>query len=152
LKQAAPEGIRVEPLREATPEFVAAASRLLPQLNPRLGVPPLEQLQRMVDDPGVTLLVAREGEAIVGMACVIVYSTPARTKARLEDVVVDERARGRGVGAMLVEACIELGRKNRVNLVELQSARIPAREAAHRLYQRLGFKLAESDVFRLELG
>jgi len=70
-------------------------------------------------------------------------------KARIEDVVVDERARGRGVGEALIGECINVARQRGAQLVELQSAR--RREAANRLYPRLGFELRESNLYRMKL-
>ncbi len=104
----------------------------------------------MVADPAVTLLLARDGSEIVGTAAVVVYVTPISVKARIEDVVVDQAARGRGVGEALVKGCIEVARNRGAAIVELQSAR--SREAANRLYPRLGFELRDSNVYRLKLG
>jgi GNAT superfamily N-acetyltransferase len=85
----------------------------------------------------------------VGTAAVVVYTTPIWVKARIEDVVVDQAARGHGVGEALVKACIEVARTRGAGIVELQSAR--SREAANRLYPRLGFELRDSNVYRLNL-
>ena len=143
--------IRIEAVREATPELHAALARLLPQLNPRLPVPDMGRLKRLIADPAVTLLVARDGDEIVGATTVIVYTTPFWIKARLDEVVVDDAARGKGVGEALVKAALEVGRERGAQVAELQSGRGPAREAAHRLYLRLGFKIRETDVLRIEL-
>jgi len=96
--------VRIEAVTEATPELHAALARLLPQLNPRLTVPDMDRLRRLVADPAVTLLVARDGDEIVGTTTVIVYTTPFWIKARLDEVVVDGGARGKGVGEALVQA------------------------------------------------
>ncbi len=122
---------------------------LLPQLNPSLPIPSLEHLVAVLADPAVTLLVARDGPLTLGVAAVVVYVTPIWLKARIEDVVVDSAARGRGVGEALVRACIELARRRGAGIVELQSAR--SRDAANRLYPRLGFALRDSNVYRLNL-
>src|SRR6266849_4186059 len=143
--------VRIEPVTEATPEVHAALSRLLPQLNPQLPVPTLERLQSIVADPAVTLLLARDGEQIVGTTTVIVYTTPFWIKARLDEVVVDESARGKGVGEALVKAALEIGRERGAQVAELQSGKGPGREAAHRLYLRLGFKIRDTDVLRIVL-
>lgn len=143
--------IRVEVAREATPEIQSALARLLPQLNSTLRLPDMERLQRMLADPAVTLLLARDGEEIVGTTTVIVYTTPFWIKARLDEVVVDASARGKGVGEALVMAALEIGRERGAEVAELQSGRGPAREAAHRLYLRLGFKIRDTDVFRIVL-
>lgn len=143
--------MRVETATEATPELQEAMARLLPQLNPRLTVPDLDRLQRLVADPAVTLLVARDGDEIVGTTTVIVYTTPFWIKARLDEVVVDAGARGKGVGEALVKASLDVARARGVQVVELQSGRGPNREVAHRLYERLGFQIRDTDVFRIVL-
>jgi len=99
----------------------------------------------------VTVLVAKEGDAIVGTTTVIVYTTPFWIKARLDEVVVDESVRGKGVGEALVRAALDIGRERGAQVAELQSGRGPSREAAHRLYERMGFRIRETDVFRISL-
>jgi GNAT superfamily N-acetyltransferase len=141
--------VRVEQVTEATTEVHTALALLLPQLNPRLPVPTMERLQAIVADPAVTLLVARDGQQIVGTTTVIVYTTPFWIKARLDEVVVDEASRGKGVGAALVKASLDLARERGVEVVELQSG--VQREAAHRLYEKLGFKRRDTNVYRIGL-
>ncbi len=141
--------VRIEAAGEATPELQGALAVLLPQLNPLLPIPGHYHLEAMLADPAVTLLLARDGNEVVGTAAVVIYTTPIWLKARIEDVVVDESARGRGVGEALVRGCIEVARKRGAAIVELQSAR--SREAANRLYPRLGFELRDSNVYRMKL-
>jgi len=143
--------LRVEVVREATEEIQAALVRLLPQLNPTLPVPDMARLKRLVADPAVTLLVAKDGEDIVGTTTVIVYTTPFWIKARLDEVVVDVDARGKGVGEALVKAALDVGRAKGAQVAELQSGRGEMRQAAHRLYERLGFAVRDSDVMRIVL-
>src|SRR5713101_4977931 len=141
--------MRIEAVTKVTSEIHDALSRLLPQLNPRLVLPGRERLERLIEDPDVVLLVAREGTQIVGTTTVIVYTTPFWIKARLDEVVVDESARGKGVGAALVKASSDLAREKGVEVVELQSG--VQREEANRLYPRMGFKLRETNVYRIVL-
>jgi ribosomal protein S18 acetylase RimI-like enzyme len=141
--------VRIAAATEATAELREAMAVLLPQLNPSLPIPSVEHLAAVVADRAVTLLMARDGPTIVGIATVVVYVTPIWLKARIEDVVVDSAARGRGAGEALVRECIEVARKRGAGIVELQSAR--SREAANRLYPRLGFELRDSNVYRLTL-
>jgi GNAT superfamily N-acetyltransferase len=140
---------RVEAATGPTPELEQALASLFPQLNPALAGPTHQQLKALMADPASTLLLVIDAGAIVGTATVIVYTTPAWVKARIEDVVVDERVRGRGIGEALVKECIEVARKKGASLVELQSAR--HREVANRLYPRMGFELRDSNVYRMTL-
>ncbi len=139
--------MRIEAATEATQELLAAVHHLLPQLNPKLPHLTMRKLQAVIADPAATMLVVREGEAIKGVAVVLIYTTPSWRKARIEDVVIDESVRGRGVGRALVERCIELARERGADVVELQSAKW--REVANRLYPSLGFELRESNLYRL---
>lgn len=141
--------LRIEPVTVVTADLVRAMAPLIRQLNPAVVAPTRAQLAALLADPATTLLVAGEGAAIIGTATVIVYTTPAWVKARIEDVVVDESARGRGVGEALVKACLDVARKRGARVVELQSAR--RREAANRLYPRLGFELRDSNLYRMTL-
>ena len=141
--------MRIEAATEATQELFDALTSLLPQLNPQLEPLTMERLLRVIGDPATTLLVVRQDGRIVGAAAVLVYATPAFVKARIEDVVVDERSRGKGVGEALVRRCLEVARERGAEIVELQSARW--REVANRLYPRLGFQLRESNLYRLNL-
>src|SRR5689334_8984305 len=104
--------VEIERATQASPEILTALNRLLPQLNPTLPLPDTQRLERLIADPAVTLLIARDdGEAIVGTTTVIVYTTPYWIKARLDEVVVDASARGKGVGEALVRAALEIGRE-----------------------------------------
>jgi GNAT superfamily N-acetyltransferase len=141
--------VRIEAVTEATPEVHAALAHLLPQLNDQLPVPTMERLQALVADPAATLLLARDGEEVVGTTTVIVYTTPFWIKARLDEVVVDESARGKGVGAALVSAALNVAREKGAQVAELQSGL--QREAANRLYPRMGFKRRETNVYRIVL-
>lgn len=141
--------VRIEPATEVTPELVEALGVLIPQLNPALPTPTAEHLAVLLADPWATLLIAREGNEIVGTAMVIVYPTTLRFEARIEDVVVDSSARGHGVGEALVKECIEVARRRGASIVELQAAR--SRAAANRLYPRIGFELRDSNVYRMKL-
>jgi len=141
--------LRIDAVAEATPEVHAALARLLPQLNSQLPIPTMERLQAIVADPAVTLLLARDSEEILGTTTVIVYTTPFWIKARLDEVVVDESARGQGVGAALVKASLDIAREKGAQVVELQSG--VQREAANRLYPRMGFKRRDTNVYRIEL-
>ncbi len=144
--------MRIEAVTKLTPAIHEALGRLLPQLNAKLPVPDLDRFNRLLNDPDVVLLIARDGETIVGTTTVTVYTTPFWIKARLDEMVVDESARGKGVGEALVKAALDVGRERGAQVAELQSGRGPARAAAHKLYERIGFKIRDIDVFRISLS
>jgi ribosomal protein S18 acetylase RimI-like enzyme len=141
--------LRIEPATSATTDLELALARLLPQLNPNLQVPDDARIQALLADPAVTVLLAREGADAVGTATVIVYTTPFWIKARIDEVVVDEAARGRGVAEALVRACLDIAREKGAQVAELQSG--TQRAAANRLYRRLGFEPRDSNLYRYRL-
>jgi ribosomal protein S18 acetylase RimI-like enzyme len=82
------------------------------------------------------------------MLTLVVFRIPTGLRAWIEDVVVDEGARGRGVGAALNQAAIRLAGEHGARTVDLTSR--PSREVANRLYSRLGFVPRETNVYRFE--
>jgi len=136
--------------REATDELVAAFRRLLPQLS--TSAAPLERkaLAATLSSPSNTVLVAREGDEIVGALTLVLYAVPTGLRARIEDVVVDSRARGRGVGEALTREALRLAAERGARSVDLTSN--PARVAANQLYQRMGFELRETNAYRFRIS
>jgi len=144
-----PAEIRVEEatgLSDAPPE---AVERLVRQLSRSAPAPSPAELEDIIRSPACHLLLARDADgSIVGMLTLVVFRIPTGVRARIEDVVVDEAARGRGVGAELNQAAIRLAYARGARTVDLTSR--PSREAANRLYRRLGFVERESNVYRFE--
>ena len=142
--------MRIERVAHADDELVAAFARLLPQLSPNSATPGLAELMEGVADRDTTQLVARADDGtIVGVLTLHLYRVPAGLNARIDDVVVDDAARGQGVGAQLTREAIRRAELAGARHVELTSR--THREAAHRLYKRLGFLEHETTVFRLTL-
>lgn len=141
--------IRVEVCNEVTDEVVEAMAGLIPQLSSSSPPPDAAQLGEIVSSGASHLLLAyddAEGGAIVGSMTLVVFRIPTGVRAWIEDVVVDGDARGKGVGAVLNETALELAASLGARTVDLTSR--PSREAANRLYQRLGFVLRETNVYR----
>jgi ribosomal protein S18 acetylase RimI-like enzyme len=135
----------VERVTEPTPELVEALARLVPQLSRTAPVPDSEEVGEIVADPRVVQLVARDEDGVAGVLTLLLLRIPTGAKARIEDVVVDERARGKGVGEALVVEAQRLAVEAGMRHVELTSA--PSRESANRLYGRLGFEPRETNVY-----
>jgi ribosomal protein S18 acetylase RimI-like enzyme len=138
--------IAIEVARTADGELAAAFARLIPQLSSSTAAPDEERLRRIVEFPGNRLLVARDGDEIVGTLTLVVFPIPTGLRAWIEDVVVDESARGRGVGEALTREALRLAAAEGARSVDLTSR--PSRAAANRLYQRLGFELRPSRLYR----
>ena len=142
--------VRVEAATEVTAELVEAIAGLVPQLSSSSPSPGSGELIEIVSSPATTLLVARLPEGgIVGTLTLAIFRIPTGVRAWIEDVVVDGGARGRGVGEALNEEAIRRAAAAGARSVDLTSR--PSREAANRLYQRIGFKQRETNVYRYEL-
>jgi ribosomal protein S18 acetylase RimI-like enzyme len=138
--------VTIERVREANDELLEALERLLPQLSPA-APPDRDQVAAAVRDERTALLVARDDDGrIVGALTLATYRTLGAHVGWIEDVVVDEAARGSGIGAALTRAAQELAAEWRVDHVNLTSR--ASREAANRLYRRVGFEPRETNVYR----
>jgi ribosomal protein S18 acetylase RimI-like enzyme len=134
----------IEHVTEASDELVATIRALLPQLTEARTPPTLEQLQDVVTNQ--TLLVARDDDGgILGTLTFVLYRVSSGVKGRIEDVIVDESARGQGVGEALVREAMRLANEAGVLMLELTS--MPYRQAANRLYRRLGFVRKPTNVY-----
>jgi ribosomal protein S18 acetylase RimI-like enzyme len=109
----------------------------------------MKDLQEMVDSDAVTLFVATDGGVTVGTLTLVVFSIPTGLRAWIEDVIVDEGARGIGIGEALIVAAINEARTRGVRSIDLTSR--PSRDAANALYRRLGFERRDTNVYRFML-
>lgn len=143
--------IVVDEVREVTEDLLEAFRRLVPQLTRNSPPPSRESLEAILAEGVCAIFVARDTEAggrIVGTLTLALFRIPTAVRAWIEDVVVDEACRGRGVGEALTRAAFARARKAGAKRVELTSG--PDRLAAHRLYERLGFRRRESHLYRCE--
>lgn len=135
---------------EVTDELIRAMARLIPQLSASNPAPTAGQLQEMVDSPAITLLIAREaGGEIVGSLTLALFRIPTGLRAWIEDVIVDGSQRGQGLGEALTRHALDVAKQAGATTVDLTSR--PSREAANRLYQRVGFERRETNVYRYNL-
>jgi ribosomal protein S18 acetylase RimI-like enzyme len=145
----AADDVVVEVVDTVDDELVDAFERLIPQLSSSSPPPTREHLAAMVDSADTVLFVARVGGTILGSLTLAFYRIPTGTKAWIEDVVVDDAARGRGVGELLNRVALDEARSRGAKDVSLTSR--PSREAANRLYQRIGFEPRTTNVYRYTL-
>ena len=139
-------GCDIEVAQTVTPELLDAVRRLVPQLSK--SAPPIEpdELAEIVEGPATIFFVGRVDGVIVGCLTLVIFRLPTGVRAWIEDVVVDDAARGHGVGAALNEAAIAMAAERGARTLDLTSR--PSREAANRLYQRLGFVQRDTNVYR----
>ncbi len=143
------EEIRVDEVTEPFDGLVTAMGALVRQLSRSSPPPSAAEVEEIVRSPACHLLIARDGDGtIVGTLTLAVFRIPTGLRAWIEDVVVDEAARGKGVGAALTNAAIRVANGRGARTVDLTSR--PSREAANRLYQRLGFVARETNVYRFD--
>jgi len=153
--------IRLAVASEATTELLEGVLRLLPQLSEKAPELSMEQLERIISSPATKLLIAVDSEAdekynkagsdtgttaVVGMLTLVVCQIPTGTRAWIEDVVVDVRARRFGIATSLVKMALHLAEEAGAATVELTSR--PSRKAANLLYESIGFERRDTNVYR----
>jgi ribosomal protein S18 acetylase RimI-like enzyme len=139
--------MQIERITEITPEVVESFKYLVPQLSTSSAIPCEAELAEIAAND--TLFIARDpqlGGRIVGSLTLVTFRIPTGVRAWIEDVVVEESQRGKGIGEALTRAALERAAELGSRTVDLTSR--PSREAANRLYQRIGFKLRESNLYR----
>jgi ribosomal protein S18 acetylase RimI-like enzyme len=141
--------IAVEVATHVDDGLVDAVHRLVSQLTSSPPPPTRVELEVIVAGPSTMLLLARSGSAVVGMLTLAIFRIPTGIRAWIEDVVVDADSRGKGVGEALTREAVRIAGTHGARTVELTSR--PSREAANRLYQRLGFERRETNVYRFSI-
>ena len=139
--------VTIKEVEKVDAQLVAAYQKLIPQLSSSNLPPDEEELNTIVESDSATILIAaaEDGE-ILGSMTLIVFRIPTGVRAWIEDVVVDGSAQGQGVGQALNEYAIQLAEKAGAKTIDLTSR--PSREAANRLYKRLGFEPRDTNVYR----
>jgi ribosomal protein S18 acetylase RimI-like enzyme len=122
---------------------------LLSQLDPDYGSPPArEEFEEILRNRSAHFLVAElDNKAIAGILTLVQYRIPTGIKFLIEDVVVDESHRGKGIGRALILYATGIARSMGAGSVDLTSR--PFRIAANQLYLKMGFVRRETNVYRL---
>jgi len=142
--------MQIDIVTQADEELYNAFQRLVPQLTNNNPPPSLNDLAALVRDSSSTLMVARNDHGeIVGALTLTVYRVPTGIRSIIEDVVVDNSARGQGIGEALMKRAIEIARERGASNISLTSN--PMRESANRLYLRVGFKKRETNAYQIKL-
>jgi ribosomal protein S18 acetylase RimI-like enzyme len=142
--------MRIDIVTQADAELYEAFQRLVPQLTNNNLPPSLDDLVALVRDAASTLMVARNAEGkIVGALTLSIYRVPTGVRSIIEDVIVDNASRGQGIGEALMFRAIKVARERGAKNISLTSN--PMREAANRLYLRVGFKKRETNAYQLKL-
>jgi len=142
----------IEKVSELTEEIFEAVRLLVPQLGAHKAPPTWDELNALVKSEASTLLIARypdKSGGIAGILSLSVYRVPTGIRSIVEDVIVDENMRRRGIAEALMLRAIDLAREAGANGVALTSN--PKREAANKLYQSMGFQKRETNAYFYKL-
>lgn len=141
--------MKIYRVTECSAKLLEALERLLPQLSASATMPSKEYIENILSNKSSHILVAEIDDKIVGMLSLVIVDIPTGRKAWIEDVVVDEAARGLRLGQALVEQAKELATSLGAKKIYLTSN--PSRKAAHALYSKCGFEVYDTTLFRLNL-
>jgi len=137
---------------EVTRELHEALQRLIPQLGAHKIPPSWEELNDLIKSGSSKILIAREPDEngpIAGILSLTIYRVPTGLRSIIEDVIVDENMRRRGIGEALVQKAIELAREAGADGISLTSN--PTRDAANQLYLSTGFELRKTNPYYYRL-
>ena len=143
------KNIEIKEIAKVDDKLVEAMKRLGPQLSNSNSPPDRSALEEIdTSDSSILLAAFIDGE-IVGSLTLVLFSIPTGKRAWIEDVVVDEKCRNRGIGEVLNKDAINIARQRGAKTVDLTSR--PSRQSANRLYNRLGFIQRETNIYRFEI-
>jgi hypothetical protein len=142
--------ITVHVAQRVDDDLVEAVRHLVPQISASAKVPGPLELEQIIRDPNTRLLIAREGRVIVGMATFHILRAATGIHAWIQDLVVDQAARGRGASELLTRKAIWLATSQGARTTALTSR--PSHVGTGRLYQRLGFQRRETHLYRFQLS
>ena len=139
--------IRLKQLKAVDKRVLADVNRLISQLSSTAKKLPMRQLAKMVKDKNSIFIGVWDGRNIVGMGSIVFVLTIIGLRARMEDVVIDERYRGKGIGKRLTNRLIQIARTRKIRWLEFTSR--TDRKETNQFYRRLGFKKRDTNVYRL---
>ncbi len=122
-------------------------TELYKQLNDSIQQLPIEHI--LQDNNNLILAICQEDDKLVGMAMMALYMVISGHKGMIEDVIVHEAHRGKGIGRKLMELLLEEGKKRQLTEILLFSGH--HRKPAINLYKSLGFVLKDSGLYTLKL-
>lgn len=143
--------IVIDRATEYSEELQGSVNKLLQHLNSNLTPVSKELLEELLGKEHIILLIARDTQtnAILGMLTLSIIYLLEGKRGMIDDVVVDENARGQGIGRSLSNKAIEIAKKKGLYALYLTSR--PSRVSATNLYISLGFEKYETNVYKLKL-
>ena len=144
-----PRTTRISTVDAASVDVLDALQRLVGELSSSAAKPHARDLEAIIESPVTTMIVARnQSDEVIGMLTLALFRIPTGLRAWIEDVVVDKRARGEGVGEALTREAIRIANDRGARTIDLTSNR--SREAANRMYRKLGFNRRDTTVYRID--
>ena len=141
--------MEIKQLKEVTPEVILSFKELIPQLSEKNPIPAFDDIEEIIHSGNSLIFVAEENGKIIGTLTLIRYRIPSGMKTWIEDVVVDKNMRGKGIGKRLTQSAIDWAKKNNIEKIDLTSS--PFRIEANELYQKIGFRKRDTNVYRLDV-
>ncbi|MBU1130588.1 GNAT family N-acetyltransferase [Patescibacteria group bacterium] len=126
-------------------EDIPPVAKLIPQLTQNILDPESleKRMEEIITSPRTRGIVAEDEGKIVGFAELAWYIIPSKGLiAWVEEVVVDEQARGKGVGRTLTEKLLEIAKELGCRQIKLTVSNF----AAIKLYESLDFNFKETEV------
>jgi ribosomal protein S18 acetylase RimI-like enzyme len=130
-----------------------AINQLIPQLDSKLDLLSVKNAKKIPKQKQIKILVASpkdNPDEIIGILFFVFFHSLAGKRARIEDLVVDKKYRGLGIGKKLVNRALTLAKKLKIKQIELTSR--PERIVANNLYKNLNFLKKETNVYQLEFN
>ena len=140
--------MKIEEVIEYTDNLHSGLNELLPQLSSSASPLSESELREIISSESSHLLIVKEDGSYLGSLTLAIFRIPTGKRAWIEDVVVSEDARGKGVGRALMDHAVNLANTLGAKTIDLTSR--PSREAANALYKKVGFKVRETNVYRYE--
>ncbi len=142
--------VKFEELGNVTTKALAEINILIPQVSSSAQALSYAALLDIIKDNAITFVVARDGGTIIGFGTLAIYHSISSKRGRIDHMVIDEQYRGQGLGEKLMQKLIDIAKEHKVTRIELTSR--PSREAANKLYQKMGFEIHETNFYQLKLS
>lgn len=133
---------------EPTADLQNQIALLYRQLNADIIQRPLKEI--MHTNNNVLVFVCEINEVIVGTALLSMYKVISGYRGMVDDVIVDSKHRGKGIGRKLMERLLDEGKKMGLDEILLFTGH--HRAPAIGLYKSLGFELRNSGLYNLRLN
>ncbi|MHB8181285.1 MAG: GNAT family N-acetyltransferase [Acidithiobacillus ferrivorans] len=135
--------------KEYSEALLEQVNHLLGQLSSSANPLIAKDLRSILESDASRLLIAKNAEVVVGMLTLMIFRIPTGLRGLIEDVVVCESVRRKGIGALLIQSAINIAEAERARTLDLTSR--PERHVANQLYEKLGFSKRDSNVYRMRL-